>query len=128
MIKINKNIAISLCCVALLTACGESSNDIQPNLPTVNSKTLTFSGKAIDGYIRGATLCLDINSNDSCDSNEPSVITDSEGSYTIEMAMSALMVEDNPTAYQSAPKILSPRYSSFHQVSSSSLNNSLNDR
>ena len=55
-------------------------------------------------------------------------VTIFNGTGTIEKAMSALMVEDNPTAYQSAPKILSPRYSSFHQVSSSSLNNSLNDR
>ena len=58
----------------------------------------------------------------------PDALIKSISDTLINKAMSALMVEDNPTAYQSAPKILSPRYSSFHQVSSSSLNNSLNDR
>jgi hypothetical protein len=39
-------------------------------------------GKAIDGYLEGATICLDVNRNGACDSDEPQSVTDSTGSYS----------------------------------------------
>jgi len=41
------------------------------------------SAKAIDGYIFGAKVCLDINSNNTCDSNEPYTTTANDGSYSL---------------------------------------------
>ena len=41
-----------------------------------------FGGKVIDGYLRGATIYVDTNSNYSNDSNEPSVTSDNAGSFS----------------------------------------------
>ena len=52
----------------------DSSND--------NSETTsTFEGRVIDGYISGATVCLDINNNFLCDVDEPSAVSGAGGSY-----------------------------------------------
>jgi hypothetical protein len=53
---------------------------------TGTESTKTFSGKVIDGYITGAKVCLDINSNLACDSNEPSTVTDIFGAYKFDYA------------------------------------------
>ena len=63
---------------ALLVACGGGGGG--------SAVTNTLSGKVIDGYIKGAKICLDINSNGSCDSNEPSAITGAGGAYTLSYA------------------------------------------
>jgi len=42
-----------------------------------------LSGKVIDGPISGATVCLDLDSNNACDTGEPSAVTDSTGNYTL---------------------------------------------
>lgn len=42
-----------------------------------------LSGKVIDGAISGATVCLDVNSNNACDTGEPTATTDSTGNYTL---------------------------------------------
>ncbi|MCK5295017.1 MAG: hypothetical protein KAJ49_10210, partial [Arcobacteraceae bacterium] len=49
---------------------------------SIISKTLT--GTAIDGYISGATVCLDINENDICDNSEPNTTTASDGTFTLD--------------------------------------------
>ncbi|KWF17595.1 hypothetical protein [Burkholderia pseudomultivorans] len=69
---------------AALAACGgggdsnQSSADATPTTPTP-----TVTGKAIDGYLAGATVCLDVNNNGVCDSGEPSAITDATGQFSI---------------------------------------------
>ncbi len=71
---------------ALLVACGGggggggSSSGGGSGSPTVNA----ISGAVIDGYIEGATVCLDINANGACDAGEPSATTDSNGQYTLD--------------------------------------------
>ena len=51
-----------------LSSCGGSSNS-------------GISGVAVDGYLAGSTVCLDMNSNGSCQPFEPSTTTESDGSY-----------------------------------------------
>ena len=51
-----------------------------PDTPRVTPK---ISGKAIDGYLVGATVCLDLNHNYACDSDEPSTTTDAQGNYAL---------------------------------------------
>lgn len=43
-----------------------------------------FSGKAADGYLASALVCLDLNANLKCDSDEPNAITDNQGNFTLE--------------------------------------------
>jgi hypothetical protein len=70
----------------ILTGCGGggggSSSPTENNSNPTISVQKTISGQAIDGYISGATVCLDINSNDLCDIGEPSTTTDSNGSFS----------------------------------------------
>ncbi len=60
--------------VLALVACGGGGGTAAP---------ATLSGVVIDGYIKGAKVCLDINSNAVCDSNEPTATTDVNGAYTL---------------------------------------------
>ena len=58
-----------------LVACGGGSNSTTP--------TNTVSGKVVDGYIANATVCVDLNKNQTCDPGEPSTTSDSNGAYTL---------------------------------------------
>jgi hypothetical protein len=66
--------AISLL-LGTLVACGGGGSS--------SSSTSTLSGKVIDGYIRGATVCLDVNSNNRCDAGEPTTTSTAGGAYTL---------------------------------------------
>ncbi len=44
---------------------------------------LDIKGKVVDGYIKDAKVCLDINNNERCDDDEPTTISDENGSYHI---------------------------------------------
>lgn len=43
----------------------------------------SLSGIVLDGYVGGATVCLDLNANGVCDAGEPSATSSGNGSYTI---------------------------------------------
>ncbi|WP_420997426.1 hypothetical protein ACKI2N_024715 [Cupriavidus sp. 30B13] len=71
-------------CASMLAACGgggDSSNQLAPSAPATPTPAIT--GKAIDGYLVGADVCLDLNSNNACDANEPSAITDADGNFSL---------------------------------------------
>lgn len=65
---------------AALAACGGGggSTDV-PQEPTVT----TLAGKVIDGYVSGATVCLDLNANQACDPAEPSTTSGAGGAYSL---------------------------------------------
>ncbi|QND87095.1 Uncharacterized protein ChrSV_4877 [Chromobacterium vaccinii] len=66
----------------LLSACGGGGGDSgTPSTPP--APTQQVSGKAIDGYLVGATVCLDLNDNGVCDPGEPSTTTQADGSYSL---------------------------------------------
>ena len=89
----------------LLAACGGGGGEGEGGLPVDNTGTVnatdlptdvlgeansivpavTVSGRVADGYIRGATVCVDINGNDACDSDEPSAVTGEGGIYDLEV-------------------------------------------
>ncbi|MDN3698370.1 hypothetical protein QWY97_13590 [Vibrio cortegadensis] len=48
-----------------------------------DSSSASIAGKAIDGYIIGATVYLDLNFNGQMESNEPSVVTVEEGEFEL---------------------------------------------
>jgi hypothetical protein len=55
-----------------LGACSSGSDD-----------SVSLGGKIIDGYIQGATVCVDENNNGACDSGEPSTTSSADGSYSL---------------------------------------------
>ncbi|KVK94150.1 hypothetical protein [Burkholderia cepacia] len=91
--KANKNTGFSkhilgLSIVAALAACGGGGGGDSGTgqLSTGSGGTPTtpvITGKAIDGYLTGATVCLDLNNDGVCDSGEPSAVTDATGQFSI---------------------------------------------
>lgn len=72
-------IALSATVLVSLVACGGGGGGSSP--AAVSGAVL--SGKVIDGPISGATVCLDVNSNNACDTGEPTATTDATGNYTL---------------------------------------------
>ncbi|MCP4324574.1 MAG: hypothetical protein GY787_22495 [Alteromonadales bacterium] len=69
-------------------------DDVQIDLPI--AKQSVIHGKAIDGYIQGATVYLDINFNGELDSEEPYSQTGSGGGFTLEFDDSNNCAENSP--------------------------------
>ncbi len=67
--------ALFILSLLTLAGCGGSS-DPKPTL---------LSGVVIDGYIEGAKVCLDRNSNGVCDEGEPSGTTNNQGKYEFDI-------------------------------------------
>lgn len=89
--QFKKPLALTACAMAtwLVAACGGSSGG--------TAASTSLSGAVIDGYIEGATVCLDLNANLACDSNEPSATTAKDGSYKLDT--SALTAEQIKAAH-----------------------------
>lgn len=77
--------------LAVLTACGGGSDGGETVLvPPVPPVSLTGS-VAIDGPVKNAVVCLDLNANGACDASEPvSVKTGTDGAYSITFDRSAV--------------------------------------
>lgn len=85
-----KSISLSLATIAsLLVSCGGSStsnstSNSTPTTPQALVQDVTLQGKAIDGYLKSATICLDLDNNGYCQaSSEPTTSTDENGSYSL---------------------------------------------
>ncbi|MGB1200742.1 MAG: hypothetical protein ACPG5R_04200 [Cognaticolwellia aestuarii] len=89
-----------------LTACGGGGSDssgeqVSKQPQQTPEKYLTVTGKAIDGYIVGGTVFLDINGNGKAEPNEPQKETVEGGDYTLDvpeddaecLAYSAIIVD-----------------------------------
>jgi len=74
MLKITK-CTISLIFLILICSCGGGGGG--------SNNANTVSGKAIDGYLYLATVCLDLNDNLICDAGEPTTTTNRSGGYTL---------------------------------------------
>ena len=72
-----------------LTACGGGGSDNSSAPPSGSAsdsekQTLDWSGKVfIDQSVQGALVCADLNANGSCDSDEPSSLTDTDGAFRL---------------------------------------------
>ncbi|QFS37631.1 hypothetical protein [Burkholderia cepacia] len=96
---------LGLSVAAALTACG-GGGDSSPGQPTTGggaptAPTPAVTGKAIDGYLVGAMVCLDLNNNGVCDSGEPTAVTDGTGQFSIPYSGDAtgktILVQVTPT-------------------------------
>ncbi len=88
------SIALSVALSAFLTGCGSSGtttdNTENPQQPQLS--TTTIDGKAVDGYLQYATVCLDMNNDGYCQADEPSTQTDENG--TFRLTLSSQIQED----------------------------------
>jgi hypothetical protein len=80
----NKTLKMSLTAAMLvgmmsITGC---SNPKEPMEAPVGA----VKGSVVDGYINGATVCVDVNDNSVCESNEPRTITDINGKYNLDIS------------------------------------------
>ena len=66
----------------ILAGCGGGGDG--GDEPVVKSNATELSGAVIDGYIKGATVCLDLNNNFACDATEPSAESGEKGAYSFE--------------------------------------------
>lgn len=78
-------LGISSAALLTLGGCGGDGTKAGPDSPSTAQPVATsnISGKAIDGYLVGAKVCLDVNANGVCDSGEPSTTTQADGSYNL---------------------------------------------
>ncbi|PSW06523.1 hypothetical protein [Photobacterium lipolyticum] len=94
MINLNKSLTtttfkhslLAASITLILTACnsGSSSSDSAVSAPlTPSTPKTSLSGTVADGYLVNATVCLDLNENKKCDSDEPSTISNQGGTFTL---------------------------------------------
>lgn len=50
---------------------------------TTTSSSTSLSGTVVDGYVIGATVCIDLNSNGLCDNGEATATTGNNGGFTL---------------------------------------------
>lgn len=63
-----------------LAACGGGGDSTSTTAPLATS---SLSGVAVDGYIAGATVCMDLNNNTLCDNGEPTASTSGNGGFSL---------------------------------------------
>lgn len=71
---------LTLLSVSLLFGCSAFDDDDDDNSVAKTS----LSGKVADGYLAGAKVCLDLNSNKVCDDGEPSTTSTDGGEFSLE--------------------------------------------
>ncbi|MCD8548661.1 MAG: hypothetical protein LRY38_09730 [Aeromonadaceae bacterium] len=80
---------LSLTLASLLAGCGDNDAKPQPETPT------QLTVRAIDGYLKGALVWLDVDGNYALSAGEPNAITDGSGNAVLEVAE-----VDNPGQYR----------------------------
>ena len=91
-----KGIAVSVALSAFLTGCGStaaSGNDGASNNDGSTNLTTSINGKAVDGYLQYATVCLDLNQDGYCQNTEPTTQTDTNGKFKLNITAE---VQQNP--------------------------------
>ncbi len=85
----NKKV-ISLCSIPVLamlfSACGGGASSSSMEENSSKDSSFVLSGQALNSYIEGGKVCLDINDNEKCDSDEPFTITGKYGKYKLELS------------------------------------------
>lgn len=84
-------IYIYLVIVFFFTSCGGGGSSSSSNSSNTQNISLSITGKVVDGYIKNAAVCLDININGLCDSGEPNTNSLEDGSFSF----SSITLEKN---------------------------------
>lgn len=75
------NLVVTALLAMSYIGCGGGGSSASSGGTTDVERTVT--GTVVDGLIKQATVCLDINKNGLCDSTEPTAITDSNGAFSL---------------------------------------------
>lgn len=77
-----KTTALAIASTILLAGCGGGGSSGGAG---GGDTPRTVAGKAADGYLSGATVCLDLNGNKRCDAGEPASTTGTGGAFSIQV-------------------------------------------
>ena len=69
-----------------LVGCGGGSGGSGDTAAASSVSTTSISGTAIDPELVGATVCLDLNQDENCTSDEPSATTDGNGNFSLNVS------------------------------------------
>lgn len=78
-----KAMAISIAAFTVLTGCGSSSTGSATDTTQTESTVQTISGVAVDPQLQGSTVFVDRNNDGNLTQGEPSVVTDKNGNYEL---------------------------------------------
>ena len=79
---IKKYLTLSLiAAVGMFTGCGGGGGS-SDNSSSNEQNVTDINGKVVDGYVKNAKVCIDLNNNFQCDKNEPPTTSDANGSYS----------------------------------------------
>lgn len=78
------SLALPIGLAAALAGCSGEGDETAMPAPAATPSTTALGGKVIDGYITGATVCLDLNGNQTCDADEPSTESGAGGAYSLD--------------------------------------------
>jgi hypothetical protein len=78
-------LTLSSMAAAALAACGGGGGGSTASTPAAPTASTQVTGKAIDGYLAGATVCID-DGKGACDPSQPSTTTDVNGNYSLKVA------------------------------------------
>ena len=84
-----KGIAVSVALSAWLTGCGSSGTTANNTSDTTDQTNISIDGKAIDGYLQYATVCLDLSHDGYCQNSEPNTQTDADGKFKLNITAEA---------------------------------------
>ncbi len=83
-------ITLSVALSAILTGCGGTSATSGSDTGNDNNTpSASITGKAVDGYLQYATVCLDLSEDGYCQPSEPSTQTDENGAFTLTLTEEA---------------------------------------
>ncbi|WP_052262213.1 hypothetical protein [Pseudoalteromonas luteoviolacea] len=87
------------------TGNSSDSKDNADSTPPVNTDQNRYArrGRVIDGYVKGATVWLDLNSNAQKDDNEPFAISTDKGSYELELTKDQALCAAYAPTYVDVP-------------------------
>ncbi|MEL7293629.1 MAG: hypothetical protein AAGJ67_17125 [Pseudomonadota bacterium] len=70
----------------VLSGCNDGSGQSSSTPPSNQDESVQLTGRVADGYLSGATICLDINANMVCDANEPSTVSTRDGEFSLDVS------------------------------------------
>ena len=102
-----KTSLLSLSTAVLLGMTGCSDKAVEDLKKTVAEFTeieevTTINGKAVDGYLKFSTVCLDLDSDGFCQPTEPFTLTDADGVFTLTLTEA----QKNDSGYKSAQLVV----------------------
>lgn len=88
-----QNLLFLLTVPLLFFGCGEESYYMEQSPTNAQSTTPQFSGVVVDGYIRDASVCVDVDMDGACNYSEQTTTSDINGLYTLDMPQDSTIVK-----------------------------------